>query len=185
MKTARKLSRRFKVGDWVSFDYGIRRTIAQVVEDRGALGVQGRRLYRVRPMPSREDSHDFELAEEELEPATVPDEMRWGSTDAGAAPIPWSFNVVYIRQGDTRNWIATTKPTTGYGAVKARGSVSDTTAKWEGESEEERFAIVNVLVDARPGSDARSVLKDVRRSADELFKQKHPEARIQHEEYES
>ena len=182
MKTSRKLSRRFKVGDWVSFDYGIRRITAQVVEDRGALGVQGRRLYRVRPMPSREDSHDFELAEEELEPATEPEEMRRGSTDAEAAPVPRSFNVVYFRQGDTRNWIATTKPTTGYGAAKARGAVGYTTAKWEGESEEERFAIVNVLVDAGPGSGAKFVFNDIQRSADEIFKQKHPEAIIHHED---
>ncbi len=185
MKTSRKLARRFSVGDWVSFNYGLRRINAQVVEDRGALGVQGRRLYRVRPMPSREDSHDFELAEEELEAATVPDELRSRSTDSGAPPIPRSFDVIYIRQGDTKNWVASTKPTTGSGAVKARGAVGCTTARWEGESEEDRFAIVNVLVDARPGSDARSVIKDVRRLADEMFKQKHPKAVIQHEEYES
>ena len=184
MKASRKLSPRFRVGDWVSFAYGLRRITAQIVEDRGALGVQGRRLYRVRPMPSREDSHDFELAEEELEPATEPDEVRSGSTDAGAAPIPQAFDVVYIRRGDTRNWVATTKPTTGYGTVKARGAVGYTTAKWEGESEQEKFAVVNVLVDDRPGMDARSIIKDAHRFADEMFKQKHPEAVIQHEEFE-
>src|SRR5258707_1102650 len=145
MSTSRRSTRRFKVGDWVSFDYGLRTVTAQVVEDRGPLGVRGRRLYRVRPMPSREESLDFEIPEEELESATEPGEARSGSIDAEAAPLPHSFDVVYIRQGDTRNWIATTRRSAGYRAFKAGGAVSHSTAKWEGESEEEKFAIVNVL----------------------------------------
>jgi len=185
MRASKKLARRFRVGDWVSFEYGLRRVTAQIVEDRGTLGVHGRRLYRVRPVPSRDESLDFEIPEEELDAATEPDEVKRGSTDAGAVAIPRSFDVLYIGQGDTRNWVATTKPTTGSGDVKARGAVGHTTAKWEGESEEERIAVVNVLVDARPASDARSILEDVRRLADEMFKQKHPEAVIRHEEYES
>jgi len=136
-------------------------------------------------MPSRGESLDFELPEEELEAAAEPDEARSDSPGAGAAPIPRSFDVIYIRQGDARKWVATTRPTTGHGAVMARGAVGHTTAKWEAESEEEKFAVVNVLVDARPGTDARSVIEDVRRSADEMFKNKHPKAVIQHDEYES
>jgi hypothetical protein len=182
MKASRKLPRRFRVGDWVSFEYGPRRITAQIVEDRGALGVQGRRLYRIRPMPSREDSHDFELAEEELELATPPDAVNGGSPDAGTAATPRSFDVVYIRQGNTKNWHATTKPTTGHGAVNVQGAVGYTSAKWEGESEEERFAIVKVLADTRRTSDGRSILTDVRKSADEMFKQKHPDAVIAHQE---
>jgi hypothetical protein len=183
MRALRKLPGRFRVGDWVSLDYGLRKITAQVVEDRGLLGVHGRRLYRVRPMPSRGDSFDFELAEEELEAAPEPDEARSNSPGAGAAPIPRSFDVIYIRQGDTRKWVATTRPTTGHDAVKAEGAVGTTTANWEGESKEEQFAIVHVLVAARPGTDARSVIEDVRRSADEVFKKKYPKAVIQHEEY--
>jgi hypothetical protein len=184
MRASRKLSGRFRVGDWVSLDYGLRKITAQVVEDRGLLGVHGRRLYRVRPMPSRGESFDFELAEEELEAAPEPDDARSDSPGAGAAPIPRSFDVIYIRQGDTRKWVATTRPTTGHDAVKARGAVGHTSAKWEGESEEEGIAVVNVLVEARPGTDARSVIEDVRRSADEVFKKKHPKAMILHEKYE-
>ena len=120
MRASRKLSGRFRVGDWVSLDYGLRKITAQVVEDRGLLGVHGRRLYRVRPMPSRGESFDFELAEEELEAGMEPDEARSDSPCAGATPIPRSFDVIYIRQGDTRKWVATTRPTTGNDAVKAR-----------------------------------------------------------------
>jgi hypothetical protein len=39
---------RFLVGDWVRFQYGTRTARAQVIEDRGRLGVARRRLYRVR-----------------------------------------------------------------------------------------------------------------------------------------
>jgi len=183
MRASRKLSGRFRVGDWVSLDYGLRKITAQVVEDRGLLGVHGRRLYRVRPMPSRGESFDFELPEEELEAAAEPDTARNDWPGAGAAPIPRSFDVIYIQRGAKRNWVATTRPTVGSGAVNARDAVGHTNAKCEGESEEEGLAIVNVLVEARPGTDARSVIEDVRRSADEVFKKKHPKAVIQHEEY--
>jgi hypothetical protein len=183
MRASRNLSRRFKVGDWVSFDSGLRRVTAQIVEDRGALGVHGRRLFRVRPKPSRDESLDFEIAEEELQTATEPEELKRGSTDAGAATIPGSFDVVYLQRGATRNWVATTRPTIGSSAVEAQGAFGPTIANWEGESNEERIAVINVHVQARPGTDPKSIIEDIRGSADEMFKKKHPKAVIQHEEY--
>jgi hypothetical protein len=38
---------RFRIGDWVTFQYGPKKVFAKVVEDRGPLGVRGQRLYCV------------------------------------------------------------------------------------------------------------------------------------------
>jgi hypothetical protein len=40
--------RRFHVGDSVRFLFGVSKVDGTVVEDRGPLGVGGRRLYRIR-----------------------------------------------------------------------------------------------------------------------------------------
>jgi hypothetical protein len=47
--------------------------LAQVVEDRGPLGVNRRRLYRIRLDQEQGESFTFEVAEEDLEPARMPD----------------------------------------------------------------------------------------------------------------
>jgi hypothetical protein len=46
--------------------------LAQVIEDRGTLGVDRHRLYRVRLGPEREEADRFEIREEFLEPAAKP-----------------------------------------------------------------------------------------------------------------
>jgi hypothetical protein len=81
MSTTRKLAARYKVGEWVSFLYGTRRVWAQIIEDRGSLGVGGRRIYRIRlgDEPTGEGAEEplaFELPEDDLvaarpEPAAV------------------------------------------------------------------------------------------------------------------
>jgi hypothetical protein len=63
---------RFRVGDWVSFLYGTRRAVAQVVEDRGPLGVKGRRLYGIRLEQAPDISTTFEMPEELLESTPAP-----------------------------------------------------------------------------------------------------------------
>lgn len=65
---------RFRVGDWVAFLYGPRKVSAEVVEDRGLLGMQGRRLYRVRLDLDQGESTTFELSEEDLEAADAPEQ---------------------------------------------------------------------------------------------------------------
>ena len=47
MSSVKKEPARFHIGDWVKFDYGPKKVSAMIVEDRGLLGIQGRRLYRV------------------------------------------------------------------------------------------------------------------------------------------
>jgi hypothetical protein len=73
MTATSKASGRFKVGDWVTFPYGTRNLIAQVVEERGPLGIRGRHLYRIRPAGETESPDSFEMPEDELAAATPPD----------------------------------------------------------------------------------------------------------------
>jgi hypothetical protein len=47
MSSTKKQPPRFHIGDWVRFDYRPKKVSARIVEDRGLLGVHGRRLYRV------------------------------------------------------------------------------------------------------------------------------------------
>jgi len=100
------------------------------------------------------------------------------------------FSITYVRQENTNIWNATTRPGGFHRGVRAKGAVSYTTASYEGEKpEEQRFAIVSVLVEIDPKfderaflerPDTRSMLADqARRMADELFTSKHPEAIIQ------
>jgi hypothetical protein len=77
------------VGEWVSFLYGPRRALAQIIEDRGPIGMRGRRLYRVRLDLEQADPITFELPEEDLERAKAPD-----------TPNPLlKATLEYIRQG--------------------------------------------------------------------------------------
>ena len=62
----------FRVGDWVTFQYGTWRAFAQIIEDRGPLGVNRRRLYRVRLDQGFDEPIAFEMSEDDMERA-VPD----------------------------------------------------------------------------------------------------------------
>jgi len=64
---------KFKVGDWVSFPSGSLRVYAQVIEDQGVIGSEGRQLYRIRIPPSRNNEADVFLAsEDDLTKAPAP-----------------------------------------------------------------------------------------------------------------
>ena len=74
MNKTKKTKARFKVGDWVSFRYGVRDVVVQIIEDRGPIGYQGRRLYRIE-MPREDNEPDrFEAAEEGMTLAAPPDQ---------------------------------------------------------------------------------------------------------------
>jgi hypothetical protein len=64
---------RFKVGDWVSFPFVIRKVFAQIIEDRGPLGFKGRRIYRIRLDREATEPDLFEMPEDEMETAPLPD----------------------------------------------------------------------------------------------------------------
>ena len=72
MSTRKKTNPLFKVGDWVSFQYGLRDAVAQVIEDRGPIGYKGRRLYRLQMQREMCEPDSFELPEVELKPTSAP-----------------------------------------------------------------------------------------------------------------
>jgi hypothetical protein len=61
------------VGDWVTFLYGSGNVFAQVIEDRGPLGVNRRRLYGVRLDRGAEEPDFIEIPEDDLRAAALPD----------------------------------------------------------------------------------------------------------------
>jgi hypothetical protein len=72
MSTRKKAAGRFRVGDWVTFPYGTRNAFAQVVEDRGPLGVKGRWIYRIRRFLDDNEPDSFELPEDLIQAAPAP-----------------------------------------------------------------------------------------------------------------
>lgn len=75
MSASRRSTPLFRVGDWVSFRYGMQGMRAQVIEDRGRLGVNDRRIYRLRLNQVEPDSGEpvtFEMPEDNLEATTAP-----------------------------------------------------------------------------------------------------------------
>jgi len=72
MSTVRAKPAKFRLGDWVTFRYGVRPVFAQIIEDRGPLGADRRRLYRIRVDWDLDESTEFEMPEDEMERA-VPD----------------------------------------------------------------------------------------------------------------
>jgi len=167
----------FHIGDWVKFDYGPKKVSARIVEDRGPLGVKGRRLYRVQLDEKLGDASAFEMPENEL--------------DATPPPVRQSYDVRYSRQGKTNTWRATTRKNDLLRGVKAEGAVGYSTAFWEGEQDDDRTsATVTVLleVDPRFGDSEFHVDPSVWRElaeragalADEMFLSRHPRARVEH-----
>lgn len=73
MSATKKATGRFKVWDWVSFRYGAKDLIAQVVEERGPLGKNRRHLYRVSVAGDGGEPDSFEMPEDEMEAVSVPD----------------------------------------------------------------------------------------------------------------
>jgi hypothetical protein len=56
----------YKVGDRVTFVFGSGQASGEIVEDRGCLGVGGRRLYGIRFAFDSGDQRYIEVPEEEL-----------------------------------------------------------------------------------------------------------------------
>jgi len=90
-----------------------------IVEDRGLLGIQGRRLYRVQLDKELEEASTFEVPENELE-TELP-------------PVRLSYEVKYISPDNTNVWHASTRKERVLKGVKAKGAVGYTTAFYEGE----------------------------------------------------
>jgi hypothetical protein len=66
-ETTTTKARRIKVGDRVEVLFGVQRVPAVVIEDRGAIGVGGRRLLRVRvEVDDLGNVREFDYPAEEL-----------------------------------------------------------------------------------------------------------------------
>jgi hypothetical protein len=67
MDVQNKTPGKFRVGDHVRMLHGFRGKIAEIVEDRGPIGVGGRRLYGVKFRVDDWNEETTELPEESLE----------------------------------------------------------------------------------------------------------------------
>jgi hypothetical protein len=67
MQVAHKTPGEFRVGDRVRILHGFRGMIAEIVEDRGPIGVGGRRLYGVKFRVDEWNEETTELPEESIE----------------------------------------------------------------------------------------------------------------------
>jgi hypothetical protein len=177
----------FHIGDWVKFNYGPTKVYAKIVEDRGPLGVHGRRLYRVQLDDDQlyrveldDDSRKisaFEMPENELETALP--------------PIRLSYRVQYYRPGNADVWDATTRKDRVLKGVKAKGAVGYSTASYEEETtQDQRYATVMVLLEVDPRfveagfelapGRMRELAERAAALADEMFLSRHPRAKIKH-----
>lgn len=62
---------KYRVGDQVRLQFGLEYVIGTIVEDRGKLGVGGRRLYGVRFKYDLDNTIYTEVPEEDLTSATT------------------------------------------------------------------------------------------------------------------
>jgi hypothetical protein len=69
--SAKSMPPRFHIGDRVRILYGFRGVIGEVVEDRGNLGVGGRRIYAVRMSMDQWNEMTSEFREDSLEAAPL------------------------------------------------------------------------------------------------------------------
>ncbi len=115
MSSTKEQAPLFRVGDRVSLLYGIRRTLARVIEDRGPLGVHGRRLYRVCLDLGQDEATSIEIREEDLKAESAPEKVTWGAggamavhrtlsyfgqeEDAHGMPNPWYHYLVVASPG--------------------------------------------------------------------------------------
>jgi hypothetical protein len=185
MSVGKKRPPRFRVGDVVAFLYGPQTVPGEIVEDRGPLGVYGRRLYRVRIDRGQGDTTTFEISEEDIEGP-------WHSENHEETPgTRQEFDVTYIRTRKTNSWTASTKRGKLYKGVKAKGAVGYATGRWEGEREgDENHAVVTVFVECdETMCDAHSralptawpvMVTTARKLADRMFMTRHPDAVIKH-----
>ncbi len=66
----------YHVGDWVRFKWGVTPVVGIIIEDRGHIGVAGRRLWRIRVRLDDYDVRTVTLPEEEMEPSGPPPRNR-------------------------------------------------------------------------------------------------------------
>ncbi|MFI5458378.1 MAG: hypothetical protein ACHRXM_23355 [Isosphaerales bacterium] len=183
MSSVTKLAPRFRLGDWVSFLVGFRRVLAHVVEDRGPVGMQGRRLYQLQIDQGEDGGTAIEVPEADLEPApaiTTAEVAR----ENGLSTQNWprqGFHVTYKRSKDANLWTASLTPVVSWAVppmVPGPGG-------WE-YSGGVNLEIVRVDLeyDPRLGDPQTSpviwtsLTEKAKRIGDAVFKADHPRARV-------
>lgn len=107
-------------------------------------------------------------------------------------PASQAFIITYKKKEQINEWSASTRKAEYSRTPGPKGAVSYSTAQWLGDKEgEEKFAHVYVLVEVDPLLDDRTLASNpvilttmaeqAREMADEMFKTKHPDARIEHQ----
>ncbi len=72
MSSRSSSERKFRVGDIVRFVFGVTKVEGTIIEDRGPIGVGGRRLYRIRfQFQLDEEPMYIELPAADIEPVSV------------------------------------------------------------------------------------------------------------------
>ena len=183
MSSATKSDPRFRAGDWVSYPVGFRRALAQVVEDRGPVGTQGRRLYQLQIDRGEDGGTSIEVPEADLEPAPEITTAELAHKN-GLSTQNWprqAFHATYKRQESANLWVVSLTPVVSWAVPPmVRGAKG---LKYAGD---ENLEIVRVdveydprLADPQTSPDIwASLTEKARRIADTVFKGKHPKARV-------
>jgi len=101
------------------------------------------------------------------------------------------FTACYYKKGQSNEWRSTIRREEMLRDVRAKGAVGYTTARWEGQTAaDENFATVGVFLQLDPRFDDDLIVgpgvwqvltEQAWRMADEMFKNHHPEAVIEHD----
>lgn len=76
---------KFSPGDWVAYNIGPSRHVAEVLQDLGTVGKQRVRYYKLREPMWYGEPKEYEFAETSLEPATQADlDSRYPPEERGA-----------------------------------------------------------------------------------------------------
>jgi hypothetical protein len=102
MKNSHPKRPAFHVGDFVQFPWGSGKATATVVEDRGPIGVNGGRLYRIRLPMDPFEPEEWEMPEDHLEPALDP-RLR-------ASELTKPRIIAYLKNGGLRRMLRVETP---------------------------------------------------------------------------
>jgi hypothetical protein len=107
MRSATESAPRFQTGDWVAAHSGFRKIIGQIIEDRGPIGLQGRRLYQLQ-VGWGDGETTIEMPEVDLHPAP-PIEPADVASDRGYSTQNWPrqrFHMRYLKDKGSNAWTA-------------------------------------------------------------------------------
>jgi hypothetical protein len=149
--------------------------IAQVAEDRGLVGMRGRRIYQLRIDEGEGEPTTIEVPEADLEPAPPLFDSPEAAEHSRFSTQNWprqGFHVSYARTKDPANWTASLWPV-HFWAVPPEGADSE-------------FVRVDVSYDPRV-CDPREyptiwtrLTEKAGLLADVIFKSKYPRAKVTH-----